>query len=130
MTQPPDDPNAQPPTGPPADPYAPPDAQPPYVQPPSGQPGYGQAPYGQAPYGQQPYGQQPYGQPQQPGTNGLAIASLITAFLCWPLGLIFGFVARNQIRETGQKGDGLALAGIIISFASLLIGVLYVVGQG
>jgi len=35
------------------------------------------------------------------------------------LGVIFGFVARSQIRRSGglQSGDGLALAGIIVGFA-------------
>jgi hypothetical protein len=59
----------------------------------------------------------------------MAIASIITAFLCWPLGLVFGFVARNQIKQSGQKGDGLALAGIIVSVISAVIGILYVTSQ-
>jgi len=35
------------------------------------------------------------------------------------LGIIFGFVARSQIRRSGgtQSGDGLAIAGIIVGFA-------------
>ena len=35
------------------------------------------------------------------------------------LGIIFGFVARSQIRRSGgtQGGDGLAIAGIIVGFA-------------
>lgn len=119
MTQPPEDPNPQEPTPPPLDPYAvTPGGQQPYGQPPA----YGQSP----PYGQPP----PYGQygPQQ-GTNGLAIASLITAFLCWPLGLIFGFIARSQIQRTGQKGAGLALAGIIIAFLNLAFTIIWVLTQ-
>jgi peptidyl-prolyl cis-trans isomerase B (cyclophilin B) len=51
----------------------------------------------------------------------MAIASLICAFVCTPLGLIFGFVARSQIKRTGQKGNGLALAGILISLLSIAI---------
>src|SRR3954463_4315931 len=99
--------------------------------------GYGQPPpYGQPPYGQPQYGQPPYGQPQygyapqrQPGTNGFAIASLVCAFVCSPLGIVFGFVARGQIRRTGQGGDGLALAGIILSFVFLALGVVVTLGQ-
>jgi hypothetical protein len=56
--------------------------------------------------------------------NGLAIASLVCAcagFFIIPgiLGVIFGFIARSQIRQSGgiQGGDGLALAGIIVGFA-------------
>lgn len=90
---------------------------PPYGQqpPPYGQ--YGQPPpYGQPPYGQPGWGPPGYGgYPQPRGTNGFAIASLICAFLCWPLGLVFGFIARSQIKRTGEGGGGLALAGLIIS---------------
>ncbi len=56
--------------------------------------------------------------------NGLAIASLVCSLvglLCGVgalLGIIFGFVARNQIAKSNgsQKGSGMALAGIIIGF--------------
>lgn len=77
-----------------------------------------------------PYGYQypaHYAQPgSATGTNGLAIASLVCscvgAFLFGVpavLGVIFGFVARSQIRRSGgaQAGDGMALAGIIVGFA-------------
>ena len=67
-----------------------------------------------------------YAQPPVRGTNGFAIASLICAFLCWPLGLIFGIIARNQIKQSGEGGAGLALAGIIISVIALLVTLLYI----
>lgn len=108
----------------------PPGSEPPPGSPPpyGGQPPYGQAPYGQPPYGQPPYGQPGYGYPPSaPGTNGFAIASLVCAFFCSPLGLIFGFVARGQIRRTGQQGDGLALAGIIASAVFLVIGIIWAI---
>ena len=97
-----------------------------------GPPPYAQPQYGQPPYAQPQYGQPPYGAPQwgggspSRGTNGFAIASLVCAFLCSPLGLIFGFVARSQIRRTGEGGDGLALAGIIISALSIVLGLVVV----
>ena len=104
---------------------------------PPGQAGYGasgpSADYGFAPYGQSvPYGQSaPYGQLVQRRTNGLAIASLICScagvfFLPAILGVVFGFVARRQItRSAGlQRGDGLALAGIIVGFGWLALLVL------
>lgn len=53
-------------------------------------------------------------------TNGLAIASLVCALaglatcgVTSLVGAILGHVARKQIRENGQDGDGMALAGII-----------------
>jgi Domain of unknown function (DUF4190) len=79
------------------------------------QPGYDQQ-YGQQQYGQQAYGQPAYG--QQPAYDqsgyGQQYPALIFAFVLSPLGLVFGFVAKSQIKRTGESGDGLALAGIII----------------
>jgi Domain of unknown function (DUF4190) len=112
----------------------------------TGQPGGGgppvypgaPGPYGGAgaypPYG---YGQQmPYGAPAAKKTNGLAIASLVCScagilFLGVPgvVGIIFGFVARSQIRRSNgaQGGEGLALAGIIVGFAWIVILALIIV---
>jgi hypothetical protein len=44
----------------------------------------------------------------------MAILALVFAFVFAPLGLVFGIIARRQIRESGEEGDGLALAGAII----------------
>jgi len=33
-----------------------------------------------------------------------------------PVGAILGHIARRQIRETGEDGDGMALAAIIIGW--------------
>ena len=112
-------------------PPEPPNGQPPYGQPP-GQPPYGQSP-GEPPYGQ-PYGQPAYGQPYgappvSTGTNGMAIASLVCAFFCTPLGLIFGFIALSQVKQSGQGGRGLAIAGIVISIVGLVIGIAIVAGN-
>lgn len=111
---------------------------------PSTYPGQGGAPPGStgAPYGGQipPQGYVPYspysGQPVK-RNNGLAIASLVCAcagflfIVPGVLGVIFGFIARSQIRQSGgtQGGDGLALAGIIVGFAWIgLFVILVVVG--
>lgn len=32
------------------------------------------------------------------------------------LALIFGYVARNQIRQRHENGDGLAIAGIVLGW--------------
>ena len=69
--------------------------------------------------------------PHSAGTNKMAVASLVCSLFGWlcvvgPLfGMIFGFVALNQIKETGQRGRGLALAGIILGgiLVVLVIGV-------
>lgn len=82
------------------------------------------APYGDQvpPQGYIPYA--PYGVPVK-RNNGLAVASLVCScagfvlFIPAVLGIIFGFVARSQIRRSmgTQGGDGLAIAGIIVGFA-------------
>jgi Domain of unknown function (DUF4190) len=100
------------------------------------QPGYQQpGQYPQQP-GQYPppggYGQPPY---QAPRTNGMAIASLVLGIV-WICGLgsilalIFGLVAKNQIRDSRgmQQGDGLATAGIVlgaIGVAILILGLIF-----
>jgi tetratricopeptide (TPR) repeat protein len=55
-------------------------------------------------------------------TNHLAIASLVLS-LCGllfcvsaPVGAVLGHVARGQIRDRGETGDGLATAGIIVGW--------------
>jgi hypothetical protein len=58
--------------------------------------------------------------PQGAGTNDVAIASLVCSLFGWLcvigpiLGLILGFLALGQIKRTGQRGRGMAIAGIVI----------------
>ncbi len=78
------------------------------------------------------FGQPPaypaHGYAPVPQTNGLAVASFVCSFFFWLYGIgavlaiVFGFVARSQIKRSGgiQKGKGLALAGIIIGIVSLV----------
>jgi len=47
--------------------------------------------------------------------NPLAILSFIFAVIFFPIGLILGVIAIIKIKKTGEKGKGLAIAGIIIS---------------
>ncbi len=86
-------------------------------------------------FGYMPYAS--YGGPPAQRNNGLAVAALVCAcagfLLLVPaiLGVIFGFVARSQIRQSSgrQGGDGLAVAGIIVGFAWIaLFAILVVVG--
>jgi hypothetical protein len=49
--------------------------------------------------------------------NALAIVSLVLAIMGFgPVGAIIGHIARKQIRERGGRGDGLALAGVIVGW--------------
>jgi hypothetical protein len=114
--------------------------QPGYQQPGWQQPGYQQPGYQQPGY-QQPGYQQPgwqpgYG-PGYPGTktNGLAIAALICGIVqfigFWLLGtipaLVLGYMARRQIRQTGEQGAGMALAGIILGWVGIGLTVIFVI---
>jgi hypothetical protein len=110
-------------TPPPAPQYGPPQyGHPPYAQPPYGPPGY--PPPGYPPPGYGPSGHAPaYPRP----TNTMAILALVMAFVFAPAGLILGIVARRQIRQTGEDGDGLALAGIIVGGIVTAIFVFFIV---
>jgi Domain of unknown function (DUF4190) len=123
--------------------------QPAYVDPVSGQPtaypadtsGYAQ---------QQPYPTSPgyAGYPGYPGygtpvmvpsqrTNGMAIAAMVVSLVSLPglfcygvggivigmVGAILGHVARRQVTERGEGGSGMALAGIIIGWIAVAVGV-------
>ena len=63
-----------------------------------------------------------------PPTNGMAVAALILAFVFYPLGIVFGHVARRQISRTHEGGRGLATAALIIGYLQLavLVGVFLV----
>lgn len=67
-------------------------------------------------------------------TNGMAIASLICGvcqIFFWILSgipaIVLGHIARKQIRQTGEQGAGLALAGLILGYAGLVLTVLFVI---
>jgi len=124
-----------------AAPYPPPTPPPAGYEPP---PDYGGSPYPPGPpqFGGPPagYGLPPhpggfypapdyhggYG-PAQPGMNGLAIASLISSFtgLFCCIGaivaIVLGIIALDQIKRSRQEGYGLAVAGIVIGIATLVV---------
>ncbi|HEY3869032.1 MAG TPA: DUF4190 domain-containing protein [Actinocrinis sp.] len=68
--------------------------------------------------------------PPAVGTNGKAKAALILGIcglLCGILGIvgiILGFIAKNEIKQTGQKGDGMATAGIVVGFAWIALDII------
>jgi uncharacterized membrane protein len=72
--------------------------------------------------------------PQVRGTNGLAIGSLacgVAQFAFGPLptipAIVLGHMARHQIKRTGEDGAGLALAGLLLGWAVVVIGIIVVV---
>lgn len=67
-------------------------------------------------------------------TNTLAIVALVlslvgfTSCITAPIGAIMGHVARRQIRETGEQGEGMAKAAIIVGWiltALLVAGIIF-----
>jgi hypothetical protein len=75
-------------------------------------------------------------------TNTLAIVSLVAGigsffghivpglggFTIALIAVITGYLARKQIRETGEKGMGIATAGMVIGAAHIVLIVLLVIG--
>jgi hypothetical protein len=43
------------------------------------------------------------------------------------LALVFGYIARRQIRERGQGGNGMAIAGIVLGWVGMGLLVLVIV---
>jgi hypothetical protein len=103
----------------PEDPYAAPGGPPPPYGAPPPPPPYG------APPPPPPYGYPRYGYAARK-TNGFAVAALacgIGAFLTGltaPLAVIFGFIAKSQIKRTGEDGNGYATAGIVLGLVVMV----------
>ncbi|MFQ6394753.1 DUF4190 domain-containing protein [Nocardia sp. KC 131] len=77
---------------------------------------------------------QPYGYPQPQGTSGMAIGALISSLIGFVtcgigsiVGIILGVVALNQIKQSGQEGRGMALAGIWVGVGVIVLSVLWFV---
>ncbi|RZO58136.1 MAG: DUF4190 domain-containing protein [Sandaracinaceae bacterium] len=64
-----------------------------------------------------------------PQTNALAIAAVVSGGLGWvgvPLiasiaAVICGHLARTQIRQTGERGDELAVVGLVLGYAHIVM---------
>lgn len=105
-----------------------------------------QSPYSTTPYGSSPFGggyappaspvpQPPQQAPPPPGhaaqvppTNGLATASLVTGIvgLCVPVlpivALVLGIIGLRQCKERNERGEGMAITGIVLGAVALLLG--------
>jgi hypothetical protein len=63
--------------------------------------------------------------PARRRTNTLAMIAVCTGVLFPPAGIVVGHLARKQIRQTREDGEGLAMAGIVLGSAltiALLVG--------
>jgi hypothetical protein len=105
----------------------------PQPAPPSWQPPH--APYGAPPHEAAGwYAQGGYGYPRPQDTNGFAIASLVCSLLgilflvIGPtLGFVFGVIGLRQVPRLGQRGRGLAIAGMTIGIVVLLLDVIGII---
>ena len=109
-------------------------------------PAYGAPAYGQpttSTYGQPAYGTPNAGYGYGGGyiaparTNVLAIISLVASLVGFVLilpvvgsiaGVIMGHISLKQIKDRGERGRGMALAGVIIGYVTLLFVILFVIG--
>lgn len=84
-----------------------------------------------APAGNQPAQAAPAASPVAPyapaagqvaHTNGFAIASLVLGLVgaTW-IAILFGYLAKSQIRRTGESGSGMATAGLILGYVGLVV---------
>lgn len=128
-------PTYPPPPGYPPQGYGRPGYPPPYPDPTPyqgyGQPGYPPPIYGAGGFPSADLG---YGAPPPAGNNSLAVGSLVVSIVSLPLfficgvglvgsivGIVLGVVALNQIKQSGQSGHGLAVAGIAIGAVVMLL---------
>jgi hypothetical protein len=58
--------------------------------------------------------------PANPRTNPLAIVALVLGFVFPLIAIPVGHVSRSQIRRTGEQGDGMALAGLILGYLGVV----------
>jgi hypothetical protein len=69
-------------------------------------------------------------------TNGLALASLACGLAPFIVGppvaipaIVLGHIARRQIKRTGEQGAGLALAGLILGWATVILAIVVIVAM-
>lgn len=61
------------------------------------------------------------GDPRAASWNAMSIAGFVCSFFFALLGLIFSILGKKQCARSGEKGQGLATAGIVISIVSMVL---------
>lgn len=59
-----------------------------------------------------------------PPLSLLAVVAIVLAFVAPIGGLVVGFIARRDVRLTGERGDGIAFAAILIGATLTLFGII------
>ncbi|WP_022892874.1 DUF4190 domain-containing protein [Agromyces subbeticus] len=70
--------------------------------------------------------------PAQPASaekwNVLSIVGFVLSLIGFNVvAIVLGFIALNQVKKTGERGRGLAIAAIIIGFVYIVIGIIFFV---
>ncbi|MDE0572386.1 DUF4190 domain-containing protein [Demequina sp. B12] len=60
----------------------------------------------------------------EPGTNVFAILAIIFVWFTGILGLVFGYIALSQIKRTGERGHGMAVAAVVLGWIAVAIAVI------
>lgn len=76
----------------------------------------------------QPQNHPPQPQPPESRTNQMAIAAVVAGAVGWfgvpivasIIAIICGHMARQQIRQTGEEGDALAILGLVLGYTHMV----------
>jgi peptidyl-prolyl cis-trans isomerase B (cyclophilin B) len=59
-------------------------------------------------------------------TNTMAIVGFILSLVCCGfIGAILSGIALGQIKQSGENGKGLAIAGLVVGILSTIAGIIY-----
>ena len=122
-------------TPPPTQPYVAPTHQAPPTYPTAYGPLPNYGPHANNHYGGYPAAPGYHGGVTQAPNNGLAIAALACGIAAWFIvpvlgsiaAVILGIVALGRIRRTGERGHGMAVAGIVLGAVSLVVSVIAII---
>ncbi|GAA1960035.1 DUF4190 domain-containing protein [Agromyces allii] len=57
--------------------------------------------------------------------NVLSIVGFVLSIIGFNVvAIVLGFIGLSQVKKTGERGRGLALAAVIIGFASIVLGII------
>lgn len=61
-------------------------------------------------------------------TNVLSIVAFVLSLIGFNvIAIVLGFIGLSQVKKTGQRGRGFAIAAVIIGFASIVLFVLILI---
>jgi len=79
-------------------------------------------------------GQWAPGPPPRTTTNSTAVAAMILGLAVPVFGLtaipaiVCGHKARQEIRQTGEQGDGMAIVGLVLGYLAIIVWIMIILG--